>query len=202
MKPPKFLTDGYERFRAGGMSEKVKDLAAGQAPSVMVIACSDSRVHPATIFDADPGEIFMVRNVANIVPPCQIGSGYHGTSAALEFAVNSLKIKHILVLGHSGCGGVAASFVKAEDHPVGDFIGPWVGIIDEIRDAVCEAHQDASGEALQTHLEIANVHHSLENLLTFPFIRDAVDAGTLTLLGAWFDIEKAELEWVELPLTA
>ena len=197
MKPPKFLTDGYARFQGGGQTEKVKALADGQAPSVMVIACSDSRVHPSTIFDAKPGEVFMVRNVANIVPPCEHSGAYHGTSAALEFAVNTLKIKHILILGHSGCGGVAASFAKSDDHPIGDFIGPWVGIIDDIRDEVCAAHPDASDAALHTHLEVANVRHSLENLLTFPFMQDAVEAGTVTLLGAWFDIEKAELEWVE-----
>lgn len=196
MNAPKFLLEGYERFRAGGETDKIKGLAKGQAPKVMVISCSDSRVHPAFIFDADPGEIFMVRNVANIVPPCEKGGGYHGTSAALEFAIKSLKIKYILVLGHSGCGGVMASLAKGEKHPVGEFIAPWVSIMDDVRDRVCEHHHDASDEELQEHLEKANVSHSVKNLLTFPFIKDAVDNGALTLLGAWFDIEKAELEWV------
>jgi len=194
---PAFLKEGYERFRAGPEGAHIKTLSGGQAPKVMVISCSDSRVSPATIFDADPGEVFMVRNVANIVPPCEHGGGYHGTSAALEFAVNSLKIKHIMVLGHSGCGGVAASLAKGDNHPVGEFIGPWVGIIDEVRERVCAHHEGATDEALQTHLEKANIHHSVENLLTFPFIRGAIDGGQLTLLGAWFDIERAELQWVE-----
>ena len=197
MKPPEFLIEGYERFRSSEGPGKIRTLAGGQAPQVMVIACSDSRVHPETIFDAGPGEIFMVRNVANIVPPRQTGSGYHGTSAALEFAVNSLKIKHIIVLGHSGCGGVQASLARGEDHPVGDFIGPWVEMMDGIRDQICSAHKGASQSELQIRLEKANVRQSLDNLLTFPFIRSAVETGVLTLLGAWFDIETAELEWVE-----
>ena len=197
MKPPKFLIEGYERFRASGRPGKIRTLAGGQAPRVMVIACSDSRVHPATIFDADPGEIFMVRNVANIVPTRQTGSGYHGTSAALEFAVNSLKIKHIIVLGHSGCGGVQASLARGEDHPVGDFIGPRVEMMDGIRDQICSAHQGASQSELQTRLEKANVRQSLENLLTFPFIEQAAAPGGLTLLGAWFDIETGDLDWAD-----
>lgn len=197
MKPPKFLIDGHARFRASDAPTKIQDLASGQTPRVMVIACSDARVHPATIFDADPGEVFMVRNVANIVPPHQLDSAYHGTSAALEFAVKFLKIKHILVLGHSHCGGIAASLAKGEDHPVGDFIGPWVEMISPTRDAVCAAHPGASADQLQTNLELANVRQSLKNLETFPFIQDAAQSGQLTLLGAWFDIETAELEWVE-----
>ena len=197
MSAPDFLKDGYARFRAGPKAEKVKGLAGGQSPRVMVIGCSDSRVHPATIFDADPGDVFMVRNVANIAPPCEAGGGYHGTSAALEFAVKSLKVKYILVMGHSACGGVAACLAKGEDQPVGDFIGPWVDLMTPARDAVIAAHPDAPKDQLQTHLEKANVRQSLDNLLTFPFVKDAVDSGALTLLGAHFDIETAALEWVE-----
>ncbi len=197
MAIPEFLTEGYARFRNGEEAEKVKGLARGQAPRVMVISCSDSRVHPATIFDADPGEIFMVRNVANIVPPCERGGGYHGTSAALEFAVKSLKIKYILVLGHSGCGGVAASLAKGADHPVGEFIGPWVSMMDGVRDKVLSEHREAFQPGLATRLEKANVRHSLSNLLTFPFVKTARDAGGLTLLGAWFDLEHARLEWLD-----
>jgi carbonic anhydrase len=197
MKPPEFLIEGYRRFRTSDRPAKIKGLAKGQAPSVAVIACSDSRVHPAAIFDADPGEIFMIRNVANIVPPCQTGSGYHGTSAALEFAVKSLKIKYIIILGHSGCGGVQASLAKGENHPVGDFIGPWVELMSEARDKVYQEHQGAPLAELQTHLEKANVRQSLDNLETYPFIQDAVKAGELTLLGAWFDIETGEIDWAE-----
>jgi len=192
MSAPEFLIKGYEAFRAGEAAQKLKGMADGQSPSVMAIGCSDSRVHPATIFSADPGDIFMVRNVANIVPPFDEGEGYHGTSAALEFAVKTLKVKYILVLGHSGCGGVAASLASAENQPVGDFIGPWVSIMEKAREEVLAAHDHGH----QTHLEKANVKSSLENLMTFPFIRDAVKSGALTLLGAHFDIETAELEWV------
>ncbi len=175
MKPPKFLIDGYGRFRAGDGPTKIKTLAGGQAPSVMVIGCSDSRVHPATIFDADPGDLFMVRNVANIVPPFELGDGYHGTSSALEFAVKTLKIKHILVLGHSSCGGVAASLAHGEDHPVGDFIGPWVELMSPTRDAVSATYKDASPDQLQTHLEKAIAFYEL---MGFKLITDiGFDAG-------------------------
>lgn len=197
MKAPDFLIEGYQRFVEGGGPDKVSHLAGGQAPKVMVIGCSDSRVHPATIFNADPGDVFMVRNVANIVPPYDEGEGYHGTSAALEFAVKSLKTEYILVLGHSSCGGVAASLAQGEDHPVGDFIGPWVELMSKARDKVCKDHEGAPSSELQTHLEHANVRQSLNNLETFPFIRNAVAAGTLTLLGAWFDIETGDLDWAD-----
>ena len=176
---------------------KIRGLTSVQAPKVMVIGCSDSRVHPATIFDAEPGEIFMVRNVANIVPPCEQKGGYHGTSAALEYAINSLKIKYILVIGHSLCGGVSASLARGEDHPVGDFIGPWVDMMSHVRDQICKEYEGASKDIIQKQLEKANVHQSLKNLETFPFIRGAIETKKLTLLGAWFDIETAELKWVE-----
>ena len=197
MTTPDFLKEGYDRFSKGPGAKKIRRLSRDQTPRVMVIGCSDSRVHPATIFDADPGEVFMVRNVANIVPPCVEGGGYHGTSSALEFAVKTLKIKYILVLGHSSCGGIEASLEAADNRPVGQFIGPWVDMMSNIRDQVCKDHKGASRNELQMHLEKANVRQSLENLETFPFIREAAQAGTLTLLGAWFDIETAELEWVE-----
>ncbi|MHA1544387.1 MAG: carbonic anhydrase [Alphaproteobacteria bacterium] len=197
MKPPKFLIEGYERFRVSDGPAKIKTLARGQAPRVMAIGCSDSRVHPATIFSADPGDVFMVRNVANIVPPFEEGGGYHGTSSALEFAVKSLKIKYILVLGHSSCGGVAASLAQGEDQPIGDFIGPWVELMSEARDKVYQEHQGAPLAELQTHLEKANVRQSLTNLESYPFIREAVKAGELTLLGAWFDIETGEIDWAD-----
>ncbi|MEE8294933.1 MAG: carbonic anhydrase [Sphingomonadales bacterium] len=197
MKVPDFLIEGYGRFRESGGADKIAHLARGQAPRVMVIGCSDSRVHPSTIFDANPGEVFMVRNVANIVPPFEESSGYHGTSSALEFAVKSLKIKYIIVFGHSGCGGVAASLASGEDHPVGDFIGPWVELMSAARDKVYKDHQGASNGELQTHLEKANVRQSLDNLESYPFISEAVKAGNLTLLGAWFNIETGGLDWAE-----
>lgn len=197
MTPPKYLTDGYRRFRATAAADDVRKLASGQAPKVMVIACSDSRVHPATIFDADPGEIFMVRNVANIVPPCERGGAYHGTSAALEFALAVLKVPAVLVLGHSGCGGVQASLKAATAKPPGDFIGPWVEIMDAARDEVLKRNPGAGEAELATLLEKSNVRHSLANLATFPFVRKGVAAGGLQLLGAWFDIKTASLEWVE-----
>lgn len=197
MKPPEFLIEGYKRFRESEHAREVSKLAGGQAPKVMVIACSDSRLHPAAIFDADPGEIFMVRNVANIVPPREDDGHYHGTSAALEFAVNVLKIKYILVMGHSGCGGVRAVLAGAEDKHAGAFIGPWVGLMAKARDQLLKESPGAKPQDLQIRLEKANVRASLDNLKTFPFVRERLTQGSLTLLGAWFDIKSASLEWIE-----
>jgi carbonic anhydrase len=196
MTPPDFLREGYRRFRESGAAKDVTLLAKGQAPKVMVIACSDARVHPATLFDADPGEIFMVRNVANIVPPLETGGAYHGTSAALEFAVKVLKVPSILVLGHSGCGGIQACLSQAS-RPVGDFIGPWVELINPALAQVTRGHPDAKKGELRRLLEKANVRNSLKNLGTFPFVREGIENGQLQLLGAWFDIATAGLEWVE-----
>lgn len=197
MPPPEFLIEGYQRFRNSRHAREVSRLAGGQSPKVMVIACSDSRLHPAEIFDADPGEIFMVRNVANIVPPCQDDGRYHGTSAALEFAVNELKIKYTLVMGHSGCGGVRAALAAAASRPAGTFIAPWVGLMAGARDRLLAENPRARPEDLQIRLEKANVRASLDNLKTFPFVRERVAKGSLALLGAWFDIKSASLEWIE-----
>ncbi|HXV73497.1 MAG TPA: carbonic anhydrase [Sphingomonadales bacterium] len=197
MIAPKFLKDGYRRFRESPRAEKIRGLAGGQRPKVMVIACSDARVHPATIFDAHPGELFMVRNVANIVPPCETGGTYHGTSAALEFAVKSLNIPAVLVLGHSGCGGVKACLDAAGKKPPGDFIGPWVAIMAKARGEVLKENPGAAPKTQAMLLEKANVKTSLANLATFPFVTDRVAEGRLQLLGAWFDIKTAGLEWVD-----
>ena len=126
------------------------------------------------------------------LPPCDENAGFHGTSAALEFAVTALKVQYILVIGHSACGGVAASLASAEDKPVGEFIGPWVSIMDRARDRVLAG----DGHNHQTGLEKENVRNSLENLMTFDFVKSRVENGKLTLLGAHFDIETASLEWV------
>ena len=163
----------------------------------MVIACADSRVDPATIFEAGPGELFVVRNVAAIVPPFEGGSGYHGTSAAIEFAVTGLEVATIVVIGHGQCGGIAASLAAAEDRPVGQFIGPWVGLIDDIRDEVIEKLAGAEQPVRQQTLEWMAVKKSLENLLSFPFIAKAADEGRLDLHGAWFSIGDGQLHWLD-----
>src|SRR5919112_6258157 len=134
------LLDGYRRFRETGWKrerERWSELAEGQSPKVMVIACSDSRVEPAIIFDAKPGEMFVVRNVANLAPPFETAPGHHGVSAALEFAVTQLEVEEIVVMGHGFCGGCAAALTRQFDraeHGAGRFIANWVKMLDEARD--------------------------------------------------------------------
>ena len=161
----------------------------------MVIACADSRVDPATIFAAAPGELFVVRNVAALVPPCETSSGYHGTSAALEFAMTSISVENIVVLGHGLCGGVAASLAAAENVPAGTFIGPWVELLSGERDKVLRDETVIGPLERQRALEWMGVLYSIGNLRTFPFIREAEQEGRLTLHGAWFSIAEAELYW-------
>lgn len=194
MKTPEDLLAGYRRFRSGSYRDhaaRFEALGDGQNPDVMLIACCDSRAEPAQIFDAAPGELFVVRNVANLVPPCEDDGGRHGVSAALEFAVTSLEVEHIVVMGHGGCGGVAASLAAADAQPVGKFIAPWVDLLDVARDAVL-----ASGvENPQRALEFAGVTQSLVNLMSFPFVTERVADGRLHLHGAWFAIFSGELYW-------
>lgn len=188
------LIDGYRAFRETAYNEHAKlyeQLGDGQNPEVMVIGCADSRAEPSEIFNAVPGELFVVRNVANLVPPFDESGGLHGVSAALEFAVTSLHVKHIVVLGHCSCGGVNASLSVAEGKPVGRFIAPWVALLDKARDAVLKSEPSDP----QTQLELAGIVTSLQNLMSFPFVRSAVDAGDLILHGCWFDIADGALHW-------
>jgi len=198
MAIPLALLAGYRRFRAERYPQEVeryRALAEGQRPEVMVIGCADSRVDPATIFSAGPGELFVVRNVAALVPPNEEGGIYHGTSAALEFAVGVLGVADIVVLGHGGCGGVAASLAAAERQPVGRFIRPWVELLGEVRDELLAQAEPAEGNQLA--LERLAVRRSLRNLETFPFVAEAVAAGRLALHGAWFAIAEGELHWLD-----
>lgn len=188
------LLDGYRAFRAGAYQEQARlyeTLADGQDPSIMIIGCADSRAEPADIFNAAPGQLFVMRNVANLVPPYEETEGLHGVSAAIEFAVTVLKVEHIVIMGHGGCGGIKASLSAAEDKPVGQFIAPWVRLLDQKRASILErGSQDP-----QTELEHAGVSQSINNLTTFPFVRRAIEAGTLELHGAWFAIALGELHW-------
>lgn len=189
---PEALTAGYRSFlsdRFPQESRRFKQLATSQAPEVLVISCCDSRVAPEAIFDAGPGELFVVRNVANIVPPHETGGQYHGTSAAIEFAIQALEVKHIVVLGHATCGGIKAFANKAEPLSSGNFIGKWVSLV-----APAEAKAgDSSAPDYLTRLEHAMVSQSLENLLTFPFIKERVDAGKVQLHGAHFGVASGQL---------
>ncbi len=200
MQMPEQLLVGYRRFRAGRFAEEAERygaLAGGQSPHTMIISCADSRVDPATIFAASPGELFVVRNVAAIVPPNEIAGGFHGTSAAIEFAVTSLKVSRVVVMGHGQCGGIAAALAAADHRPVGRFIGPWVGLLDDVRDWLLERDQQATPEQRQRALEYLAVQHSLANLETFQFVAEAVEANQLTLEGAWFSIGEGELHWLD-----
>lgn len=189
---PQALTEGYRAFlsdRFPQESRRFKQLATSQDPDVLVIGCCDSRVAPEAIFDAGPGELFVIRNVANIVPVYETGGDYHGTSAAIEFAVQALEVKHIVVLGHATCGGIKAYANKAKPLSSGNFIGKWVSLV-----APAEAKAgDSTAEDYLTRLEHAMVSQSIENLLTFPFIKERVEAGKLQLHGAHFGVASGQL---------
>ena len=170
--------------------DRWSQLREGQQPDVMVIACSDSRVDPSQIFDVAPGEVFVVRNVAALVPPFEIAPGHHGVSAALEFAVQFLKVKEIVVMGHGKCGGCKAALTR-EMHGTepgeGGFIADWIAMLDEARETVVAAHGD-HGHAAERAMELAGVKVSLANLRTFPCVRQKERSGELRLTGAFFAI--------------
>ena len=186
------LLSGYQRFRSNDWARqrgRWAELNEGQSPKVMVIACSDSRVDPAQIFDASPGEIFAVRNIANLVPPMELDNSRHGVSAALEFAVNQLEVSEIVVMGHGACGGVHAALTQQfRGAPAGrgGFIDHWVDMLDEARERIV-AQYGTGPEAIRA-LEHETVRVSLRNLRTFPCIPEREAAGTLTLHGAYFAI--------------
>ncbi|MDQ4136684.1 MAG: carbonic anhydrase [Pseudomonadota bacterium] len=185
---PERLIAGYRSFLAGRLPSERSRFAAlaekGQRPEVMVIGCCDSRVSPEVIFDASPGELFVVRNVANLVPPYAPDGDYHGTSAALEFAVQALKVKHIVILGHARCGGIQAFAEGAAPLSTGDFIGKWMTIVAP----AAERLGPKEGEDYLARLEQAAIAQSLDNLMTFPYVAERVAAGQLFLHGAYFGV--------------
>ena len=194
MKTIEELIEGYRRFRGGVYSKQAalyRELGEGQSPAIMLIACADSRAEPSDIFAAAPGQLFVVRNVANLVPPYMPDGKLHGVSSALEYAVNVLKVKHIVVMGHGGCGGVQASLAGDGNPLIGEFVTPWVSLLDEARDRVLESGSINP----QFSLELEGIETSLKNLLSFPFVQKAVEAGDLELHGAWFAIKHGELHW-------
>ena len=192
------LIEGYHRFRASAWSQeraRWTELAEGQSPKVMVLACSDSRVEPAQIFDVKPGEIFVVRNVAALAPPYETSRGFHGVSAALEFAVTQLGVGEILVMGHGLCGGCAAALTgQFQDTPPGEghFIADWVRMLDGARDTIRRDHAELDDEAF-LEMERAAVRVSLANLRTFPWIASRESDGALRLHGAHFSIAEGRL---------
>ena len=193
---PPHLLEGYRTFTSQRLpteQSRYRELSErGQAPEVMVIGCCDSRVSPEVIFDAGPGELFVVRNVANLVPVYQPDSGAHGVSAALEYAVSVLRVKHIVVLGHAQCGGIRAFVNKIKPLSPGDFIGKWMAMFIKPGEVV-EQRDRESMEDFTVRIEKAAVFRSLENLLTFPFVRERVLAGQMELHGAYFGVAEGSL---------
>jgi carbonic anhydrase len=196
MPLPAMLLDGYANFRSGryvSEAERYRRLGEGnQRPKVMIVACCDSRAAPETIFDAGPGEIFVVRNVANLVPPYTPDGGHHATSAALEFAVLALGVRHIVVMGHGRCGGIRAAIDDAIPLTHTDFIGSWMRAIKDVARIVPRAAETPE-QLHERHIERASIEHSLANLRTFPWIRMKENARDLALHGVWFDISMGEL---------
>ena len=195
---PEKLIEGYLRFREGYFREhrqELEALAAGQSPRVAVVSCCDSRVDPAIVFDTRPGDLFVIRNVANLVPPFESEGEYHGTSAALEFAVTGLEVEHIVVLGHAQCGGIRALI---QNHAAGcepsSFIEKWVSMAYPCLDALGSVeHEPVSPRAV----EQATVRLSLRNLQTFPAIAERIANGTLTLHGWYYDLATSTVERLE-----
>lgn len=188
------LVEGYRRFRSDAyvhQKARFDELASGgQSPPVMIISCCDSRVDPATVFDTVPGQVFALRNVANLVPPFETGGGLHGVSAAIEFGVLGLRVRHIVVLGHAQCGGIKASLERGQ---TGTFVDKWMAIINDARDKVlANDHADP-----QNVLELEAIKVSLKNLRTFPFIADREFSGELKLHGAYFGIADGVLHLLD-----
>ncbi|WP_427966838.1 carbonic anhydrase [Altererythrobacter sp.] len=187
------MIEGYRRFRSGDWRQQHSrwdQLKKGQHPKVMVIACSDSRVDPTQIFDVNPGEIFVVRNVAALVPPFETSPGRHGVSAALEFAVQFLKVREIVVMGHGMCGGCLAALtqeLRGNELGEGGFVADWIEMLDPVRDPIA-AELGTSGRPAERAMEQAAVKVSLANLRTFPCIQEKEERGSLTLHGAYFAI--------------
>jgi len=188
---PERLSLGYRAFLEGRFpSERSRYRAlgeSGQNPEILLIGCCDSRVSPEVIFDAGPGEMFVIRNVANLVPPYEPDSAsYHGTSAAIEFAINGLDVKHVVVLGHASCGGIRAYIDRPRPLASGDFIGKWMSQIHSTAETLDLDGRDMAADVRK--LEFAVVGHSLANLMTFPYIRQRVESGALQLHGAYFGV--------------
>jgi carbonic anhydrase len=193
---PHSLLSGYRSFNSQRLpteQARYRELSErGQAPEIMVIGCCDSRVSPEVIFDAGPGELFVLRNVANLVPVYAPDGAVHGVSAALEYAVQVLRVKHIVVLGHAQCGGIRAFVDKTEPLSPGDFIGKWMQMFETAAQGVNQGPQEPIRQFL-TRLEQAGVKRSLHNLMTFPCINVLVGRGKLQLHGAYFGVAEGSL---------
>lgn len=195
---PAHLLDGYRTFMAERYArekDRYRELASrGQKPTTMIIACCDSRAAPETIFNVGPGELFVLRNVANLVPTFEPDGGQHGTSAAIEFAVNGLGISNIVVMGHGRCGGISAALGDGTPIAQGDFIGKWMTMLKPVSEEVSR-YTILTDNERQTMLERLSIRNSIRNLRTFPYVSALESEGKLAVHGAWFDISTGEL-WI------
>ncbi len=190
------LIAGFHSFRDAwfaGDSELFDQLRRGQRPKACIIACSDSRVDPALLMQCDPGDLFVIRNVANLVPPCEHGGTYHGVSAALEYAVRELEVEHVILLGHSDCGGIRALMTQTSPAPRGGFLASWLSLAARAKEAVEFSMKDAPERTRCRACEEASLILGLENLLTFPWIKSRVDAGALSLHAWYFHMSDGRL---------
>lgn len=196
MKDIEGFISGFKRFQntwLGSDKTLFDELREGQSPKAMLIGCSDSRVDPAILTDCLPGELFIVRNVANLVPPCRPDEGHHGVSAALEYAVCHLNVEHIIVLGHSQCGGIKGLMDGICECSKQSFIGSWVGIAQAAKEKVLKELSHKPVEVQNQACEKAAILLSLENLLSFPWIKERVESGSLELHGWYFDLQAGTL---------
>lgn len=189
------LVAGFKRFRLKyfeGENSIYRKLSAGQTPKTLIIGCSDSRVDPAIISSASPGDLFVIRNVANLVPPFEDKEGFHGVSSAIEFAVVNLKVENVIVLGHRQCGGIRA-LVTGIRNPEPSFISRWVRIAEEAKQTVLKKYKNADTDTLCNHCEMESIRVSIKNLRTFPFVQQAIKERQLNIIGTYFDLEEGRL---------
>ncbi|VAW55079.1 Carbonic anhydrase, beta class [hydrothermal vent metagenome] len=190
------LSKGYERFRNGYFldnRERLERLADKQTPDIAMISCCDSRVDPGILFDLEPGELFVIRNVANLVPPFETKGDYHGTSAALQFAVTCLHVKQVVVLGHANCGGIRALMENNSAIHTEGFIDSWMNLAAKAKEEVLASEKLTTLKQRIDACEKTAVRHSLSNLMTYPWIRERVDTGNLDLVGCYYDLRNGEL---------
>lgn len=190
------LVKGYERFRNGYFErnrDRLEQLADKQSPEIAMVSCCDSRVDPGILFDVEPGDIFVIRNVANLVPPFETKGDYHGTSAALEFAVTCLGVKQVVVLGHANCGGIRALMENNSSIKSNGFIDSWMHLAKEAKKDVLKRDDLTTSKQRIDACEKTAISYSLRNLMTYPWIRQRVETGNLDLVGSYYDLHTGEL---------
>jgi len=195
------LIAGYHRFRKGYYKANEKYLTTlateGQSPAIAIVGCCDSRVDPAVITDSAPGDLFVIRNVANLVPPCEGEGTWHGTSAALEFAVRGLEVEHIIVLGHARCGGIRALLEQQDQDGENHFITDWMSIARKAREIALNEPGASDMDERARLCELESIRISLANLASFPWIKKRLEAGTLRLHGWYYDMKSGELLFLD-----